>query len=624
MSPSPYPKVSFLDITRYFWKGARFYRGSLIFLILTVVVVNIVGTIIPVFYKQFFDTITGAINPQSIASKLVQIIIIIAFLHGVLWILYRAFSFVNSNFQAKVMARLRQQSYDYLLGHSYGFFTSHFSGALVQKVNRFARSFERLSDRIIWDMLSLAVKVFSIMVVVFFMNRWVALVIFIWALIFILFNILFSMWKIRYDIKVAEIDSRTTGYLADTLTNQNTISLFGGTIYESAGFRKVTNDQASITLFNWNLTNYIEAGQSLLGFSIEFLLFYFAIRYWQDGLVTVGFFVLLQAYLISLLDQLWGFTRIIRDIYQAYADAKEMVELLLLPHEITDAPDAHVLEVRNGNITFDHASFQFHKSRMVLQDITTTIRAGEKVALIGPSGAGKTTFVRLILRLYGLTSGKILIDGHDIAKVTQESLRKYVSLVPQDPILFHRTLAENIAYGKRDATRAEIEHAAQLAHCDEFIAQLPLGLDTYVGERGVKLSGGERQRIAIARAILKNAPILILDEATSSLDSHSEILIQDALEKLMKGKTVIVIAHRLSTIQKMDRIIVVDQGQIIEEGSHRSLLRKKKSLYRKLWKIQAGGFLKETMNAETADQEIVNEENILKDLSDLATEEDEA
>ena len=301
-----------------------------------------------------------------------------------------------------------------------------------------------------------------------------------------------------------------------------------------------------------------------------------------------------------MVDQLWNFTRVIRQAYQAYADAKEMVEILLLPHEIKDAPEAKELIMgknlpagRQGEINFQDLTFAFNETRQVLKSINLIIKSGEKVALVGSSGAGKTTFVRLLLRLYSPTSGKILIDGTDISEVTQESLRKNVSLVPQDPILFHRTLAENIGYGKRDAARKEIEVVAKLAHCDEFVKNLPQGFETYVGERGIKLSGGERQRVAIARAILKNAPILVLDEATSSLDSHSEMLIQDALATLMSGKTVIVIAHRLSTIQKMDRIIVVDNGNILEEGSHNDLLSKEGSLYRKLWELQAGGFLKE-------------------------------
>jgi ABC-type multidrug transport system fused ATPase/permease subunit len=227
------------------------------------------------------------------------------------------------------------------------------------------------------------------------------------------------------------------------------------------------------------------------------------------------------------------------------------------------------------------------------------IPGGQKVALVGPSGAGKTTFVRLLLRLFDVKGGSITVDGQDISDATLDSLHRAIALVPQDPVLFHRTLLENIRYGRSDATDEEVYEAARLAHCDEFIDAFPEKYATYVGERGVKLSGGERQRIAIARAILKDAPILILDEATSSLDSRSEFLIQDALDSLMKGKTAIVIAHRLSTIRKMDRILVIEGGAIKEDGSHDELLKKPESLYRKLWELQAGGFMLDE-NSESA------------------------
>ncbi|OGZ62523.1 MAG: hypothetical protein A3C58_01900 [Candidatus Staskawiczbacteria bacterium RIFCSPHIGHO2_02_FULL_34_10] len=593
-----YPKVGFWDISKAFWQGIRLQKWSLFFLLFLVVLINIVSVIIPLFYKQFFDVITLNQDKDIIAQSLIGIIIKIAIFHGVIWLLYRLYAFCNSNFQANTMARLKQQAYDYLMKHSYGFFTNNFTGSLVQKVNRFARSFERIADKVFWDMLSLAIRVIAIIAIVYFINTLVALVILIWAIIFIVFNVLFSIWKIKYDLKVAEIDSKSTAYLADTITNQNTVSLFSKFNFESKGYKNITNQQASITKFNWNLSAFIEAVQALLGFAIEFLLFYFTIKYWKQGLVTVGFFVLLQAYLIKMMDDLWGFTRMIRDVYSAYADAKEMVEIMKLPHEITDAPIAKELKVKDGKIQFSRLQFSFNKTRKVLKNINLVINPGEKVAIIGPSGAGKTTFVKLLLRLYSPTSGQILIDSQDIQMITQDSLRKNISLVPQDPILFHRTLAENIGYGKPDALKREIEKVAKLAHCDEFIKNLSFGLETFVGERGIKLSGGERQRVAIARAILKNAPILILDEATSSLDSHSEMLIQDALNTLMAGKTTIVIAHRLSTIQKMDRIIVIDNGKIIEQGSHSELLSNENSLYKKLWSLQAGGFLTESSEDE--------------------------
>jgi len=588
-----YPEVKLKNVLGAFWKGIRPKKWLFFSVVASIILANIVIVIVPIFYKQFFDIISSGGDAGAIAKQLLAIIIYIAGINGVFWLFYRLATLANINFQPAVIANLKQQAYDYLMEHSYSFFVNNFAGSLVQRVNRFARAFERLSDRLTWDLLPLVVRTISILVVVLFINKWIALVIFVWAVVFLTFNITFSRWKLKYDIRAAEMDSKATGYLSDTITNQNTIQLFSGLKFESAGYKKVTSEQSAATKFAWSLDAVIEAGQSFLSFVIEFVLFFYAIKYWEQGLITIGVFVLLQAYVLNIINQLWGFTRLVRDVYQGYADSKEMVEIMLLPHEIIDIPTAKKLLAEQGQIKFEDLTFSFNQTRKVLEDIDLIINPGEKVALIGPSGAGKTTFVRLLLRLYSPTSGKILIDGQDIAQATQESLRKNISMVPQDPILFHRTLAENIAYGKRDATRQEIGHAATLAHCDEFIKDMPFGLETYVGERGIKLSGGERQRVAIARAILKNAPILVLDEATSSLDSNSEMLIQDALSNLMKGKTTIVIAHRLSTIQKMDRIIVIDGGKIVEQGSHQKLLANENSLYKKLWTLQAGGFLKQ-------------------------------
>lgn len=585
-----YPEVKLKHVLGAFWNGAKPEKRFLFGSVSTIILANIITIAVPIFYKKFFDVVSVGGETAMVAESLFKIIIEIAILNGFMWLSYRIFTFCLNRYEMNGIAHLKQQAYDYMIEHSYSFFANNFTGSLVQRVNRFARAFETFNDRLIFDVLPLLVRVILIVGVVYFINKWFALIIFIWMSAFLMFNIIFSIWKVKYDIKVAEIDSKTTGYLADTITNQNTIQLFSGKRFESLGFKKTTQEQAKTAIFSWDLNAVIEAVQSFLGFLIEFLLFYFAIYYWQQGLVTIGVFVLLQVYVLVLIDQLWGFTKVIRKLYEAYADAKEMVEILLLPHEIQDIPTAKELKVEKGEIKFEELSFNFNETRKVLNSVDLMIKPGEKVALVGPSGAGKTTFVRLLLRLYSPTSGKILIDDQDISEATQESLRKNISMVPQDPILFHRTLADNIAYGKRDASKKEIENAAKLAHCDDFIKELPQGMETYVGERGVKLSGGERQRVAIARAILKDAPILVLDEATSSLDSSSEMLIQDALANLMKNRTTIVIAHRLSTIQKMDKIVVIDEGKIIEQGNHKELLGKKDSLYKKLWELQAGGF----------------------------------
>ena len=588
-----YPEVKIKDVFMAFWRGVRSQKWMLGLIILTTIAAAAFGASTPIFYKKFFDTISVSGDSAQIAKALVGIIIQIFWLQLAMFACYRIASFATVSFESKSIARLKQQVYEYLIDHSYGFFADNFSGSLVQKVNRFARAFEQLADRILWDILPLFTKLFLIFAILFFYNQLIAWIVLAWVFVFLLTSFLFAIWKLKYDIAVAESDSRTTAYLADTITNQNTIQLFAAKKIEVAGFKNVTNEQAKKYMVSWNLSTLIDAVQAGFNIILQFSLFFFAIIFWQKGMVSLGIFAMIQSYVFTIIDNTWGFSRVIRNIYQSYADAKEMVEILLLPHEIKDAPLAKELIVKAGEIKFENLDFNFNETRQVLKNINLEIKPGEKVALVGPSGAGKTTFVRLLLRFYSTTAGRILIDGQDISEIAQESLRKNISLVPQDPILFHRTLAENIAYGKNDAKMSDIEAAAKLAHCDDFIAKLPYKFDTFVGERGIKLSGGERQRVAIARAILKNAPILILDEATSSLDSRSEALIQDALNNLMKDKTTIVIAHRLSTIQKMDRIVLIDGGKIVEAGTHQSLLKKKNSLYKKLWELQAGGFLKD-------------------------------
>jgi len=281
----------------------------------------------------------------------------------------------------------------------------------------------------------------------------------------------------------------------------------------------------------------------------------------------------------------------INNLQRSVNDMEELVAIHDEAIGIADAPDARPIDIKGGRIVFDHVTFHYGGHRAPLYDgLSVDIRAGERVGLVGRSGSGKTTFVKLVQRLYDVSGGKILIDGQDIAKATQQSLRSQIAIVQQDPILFHRSLAENIAYGRPGASMAAIEQAARLANAHEFILRLPKGYGTLVGERGVKLSGGERQRVALARAFLADAPVLILDEATSSLDSESEALIQQAMERLMKGRTSIVIAHRLSTVRSLDRILVFDRGEIVEQGPHASLAVRPDGIYRGLFERQATEF----------------------------------
>ncbi len=547
----------------------------------------------PLYLKKFFDTLSGATSPIAAVPVLIGIITTIFLLNLASVFCRRLGNHLDSYTFTTVSVGLRTRAFGYFIEHSHHFFSNNFTGSLVQRVNRLSRAFQTITDRLYYNIIPTAVRVVGIIIVLSVTFKILALVIGIWVIFLFFASYLSAQWKLKWSVLTAEADSRVSASLSDSLSNHSTIQLFSGHGTENRRIGGVVREHARLWMARWNVDMITDSIQALINISIQFAVFYVTIKYWGQGLVTIGTFVLAQAYIISLNEDLWQSSRLIRDMYESFADSKEAVEIMKLPHSVKDVTGAKPLVVDMGKIELRDVRFGFSEAKSTLNGISLDIKPGERVGLIGPSGAGKSTLVRLLLRLYDIQSGKIVIDGQDISEVTQGSLRDSISFVPQDPILFHRTLKENILYGRTDASDEQVVNAAKLAHCHEFISTFQYGYDTFVGERGIKLSGGERQRVAIARAILKNAPILVLDEATSSLDSHSEILIQDALDTLMKGKTVISIAHRLSTIRKMNRIVVIDHGQIIEQGSHDELIEKN-GLYARLWSLQSEGFIKDS------------------------------
>jgi len=576
------------ETLKIFWRHATKYKVAMFLLAFALVGAVGISTYIPFLYKGFFDTLVSG-EPDA-AAKLVAILLKILAFAFVMNVFWRIAGFTNDYFQPRVMSDILNSSFERLHLHSYRFFSNNFVGSLVRWVGRFERSFERIADEFYWHIGNTILHLVFILGVLFYRHWVLGVIILIWAIIHSSLVFLYARYKYKYDLKTENIDSDVTGRLADTITNNTNIKMFGGMTRENRSFQRWTNKLFKIRKFTWNLNSYGDAVQATLMFILEFLVFFYAVKLWQQGLLTVGDFALIQAYLISLFGKLWDLGRYIRDIYEGFARAEEMTEVYLADLEIEDLKDAKLLNIENGMIEFDRVAFGYQKAGAVLRNFSLRIRPGERVALIGPSGGGKSTIVKLLFRLFDIQGGRILIDDQNIAKVTQGSLRESIGLVPQDPILFHRSLLENIRYGKPTASKKEVIRAAKLAHAHEFISKFPQGYNTFVGERGIKLSGGERQRVAIARAILKDAPILVLDEATSSLDSESEALIQDALKKLMKGRTTIVVAHRLSTIMQMDRIVVIEDGKIKEQGKHAELVKARKGIYQKLWQIQAGGF----------------------------------
>ncbi len=585
-------KTTTLHTYRVFWQHARIYKFSL-FLIVGAVIGSGVGRIvIPLFYKRFFDTVFAAeTGSHAVVAELTGIIFVILAIECSGWIFHRIEELSLSFFQPRVTTDLASTCFQYLHRHSYGFFTEHFVGALVRKVNRMTDAFEGISDRLFGDILPIAVRMLAILLVLFPRNTTLGMLLLIWMVIYLVINYALTLYKLRYDRQAAEINSRVTAQLADTITNNVSIKAFSALQDERQSFHAVTDRQFRIWRFTQRLDASINGVQGGLIVTIEFVIFYAAIRFWNQGLLTIGDFALLQAYLIQVFERLWGFGRVIRRTYKHLADAEEMVTILNTPHEIIDKPGAKTLLTKKATVEFRNVSFYYHHTRPVLKGFNLTIPSGQKVGVVGLSGAGKSTLATLLLRFYEVASGGIFIDNQNITDVMQDSLRATIAYIPQEPVLFHRTLKENIRYGKRNANDAEVAHAARLAYCADFIERLPDTYDTYVGERGIRLSGGERQRVAIARAILKDAPILVLDEATSSLDSEAERAIQQALENLMRGRTTLVIAHRLSTIMRLDRIVVIHEGVIVEDGRHDELLEKPEGVYKKLWTLQAGGFI---------------------------------
>lgn len=577
---------------KVYWQHAWRYRSKVIILITAIVAGNLVDLYVPLLYKRFFDVLAG--HTADAASRLVNILLVVLVARLLSQIVWRAYWYTNSTFYARVMSDLLNTCFEYLQYHSYNFFNSNFAGSLVRQVNRFPKAFEEIADQVTLNIGQAVLRV-AVVLAILYWRQWVlAAIVLGWACVYTTFNIWFSRYKLKYDRERAAMDTKTTAHLADTVANNVNLKLFGGVPREVQSFYNITDELYRIRRFAWILGWRIETVQGLFAVFLEVGIFYEAIGLWQKGILTVGDFVLIQAYLLQIFWVLWDVGRYIRRLYESLADAAEMTEILHTPHEVADKPDAGQLVVRVGEIEFRKVAFRYHKEgRSVFTGFNLRVAPGEHVALIGPSGGGKSTITKLLFRFFDIQKGEILIDGENIADVTQESLRANIALVPQEPILFHRTLMENIRYARKSATDEEVMEAAKLAHCHEFISSFPEKYDTYVGERGVKLSGGERQRVAIARAILKDAPILVLDEATSSLDSASELLIQDALKNLMKGRTTIVIAHRLSTIIQMDRIVVIEHGKVVEEGKHEELLKAKQGTYQKLWKIQAGGFAAE-------------------------------
>lgn len=559
-----------------------------------------VGTSVtsPLLLKRFIDLITvHGVNASYLQAMLLTLGLYAFVVFGN-WVSVRLQMLAVTRLQARVSADLYNDAFSYLVRHSHDFFINNFAGTLTRKVGRYAHAFLQIFHNVIEGILPTFLFTVGVISVLFLENAYLGLGLLAWTVFFVTLSYFLTVWRYKYKLARATQDSRLTGTLSDAIGNHSAVTFFASETHEMKRVAGIVKAWYQATVRSWDSDVLVYGIQGFLTRAAQVGLLFVGFYLWWRGSITIGSLVLLQIYVISLIDQVGNITGNLRQLFDALSEADEMIQILEKPHAIRDVLDAQTLQAKSGGVVFDAVFFTFEGASSVLSDFSLTIEPRQRVALVGPSGAGKTTITKLLLRLHDVTGGSICIDGQDIREVTQKSLRKAIAFVPQESTLFHRTLRENIGYGNPNASMDEIIEAAKKAHCHEFIDALPQKYETHVGERGVKLSGGERQRVAIARAILKDAPILVLDEATSALDSESESLIQDALRVLMEGKTVIVIAHRLSTIMKMDRIIVIEGGKIVADGTHDELLSKG-GLYQKLWSIQAGSFIPDESSNKT-------------------------
>lgn len=579
----------------YFFGATKKYK-FLAFggLVTTPIVIFLRNILAPLLLAEMIQIISDGLRGEDLmlallpkAILLVGVTMLRCFVFGPLrlWCVWKM--------EIKAMYDLSCKAFETISTQSMRFHSDRFSGSLVSQTNKFVGAYERLMDEFFWNVFPVFLDL--IMIVIVLLPRAPLFVLGI-AIFVVFFMIISAIWFKKL-APIHEREARTsnkcTGQLADSVSNIVAVKSYAREKFESGRYARYQSEWFNAifeSLKQNTKRNYFfdSVGVALIALIAVFMI---GAQDWFG--VSVATLVLLVSYSQNIMGDLWSIHSIFKSLNRVFGDAKEMTEILEMEDDVVDAPNAKRLVVKKAEIDFNDITFKHKDAKEpIFKNFSLYIPSGLRVGLVGVSGSGKTTLTKLLLRFADVDVGEITIDGQDISKVTQKSLREAISYVPQESSLFHRSVFDNIAYGKLRASKEEVLRAARLANADEFIRKLPDGYETMVGERGVKLSGGQRQRIAIARAILKDAPILVLDEATSALDSESEALIQGALTNLMKGRTSIVVAHRLSTIAGLDKIVVLDDGKIVEQGSHEELL-KANGEYAKLWSRQSGAFLKE-------------------------------
>jgi ATP-binding cassette subfamily B protein len=576
-----------LHFIQHFLKPYKWYFFGLL---LTGVIFGIQEALLPYALKLIINSLAHYSGDKS---KILSVVAIPAGLFILFFSLesvnYRITDWLRLKMIPKIREDITLSMFSYLKKHSHHYFQVNFGGSLVNKI-------KDMSDGVVSILLKLdqtCTNVFGLIIATFAMflvNPLFAGILLGWAIVFVILSLFFTDHIRNKSYAFSTNQTKLAGSILDSIGNMINVRLFARENFEISLIKKATSQTAESDRTLQILILKMRALQDVTIILLMFLMLGGLIFMYEKGKVSIGDFAFVLTLSIAIFKSIWFLANQFVQFSEDSGKCMQAWTLIATKHGVVDVPNATPLLVTKGLIEFKKVCFRYNNRKQIFDNLEITIEPGSKTGLVGFSGSGKSTFVNLILRFFNVKSGKILIDGQDISKVTQESLRRSIAMIPQDTSLFHRSLMENIRYGRLDATDEEVMEASKRAHCHEFIIQLPEGYNTSVGERGVKISGGQRQRIAIARAMLKKAPILILDEATSALDSVTEKYIQDGLNLLMQSSTSIVIAHRLSTLAEMDQILVFSKGRIIEAGAHQDLIQAG-GYYAKLWEMQASGFL---------------------------------
>lgn len=578
-------------LPQFLWHFTKGHRHYLLGFIIVGIIWAINISLNPYALKLIIDAISESPSETESLFVTVSIPALFYILISIIYIcVFRVYDWLAIKTLPKMKIEITQKMFEYLLEHSYSYFQHNFSGSLSNKINDMSKNAVLVIIDLIDHFFARSLCLLIGAITMYLVHPYFALLLMTWTIIFIAVSLILSKKAQYYSEVFSQSRSLIIGKIVDSISNILNIKLFARQKYENHYLQRYLNDSADKDRkglwYLFKIKIFYSISITLLTIGMVWLLIYER----SKNHITVGDFALILTLNMFLIEEVKLFTEQLVPFSEELGICKQALSIITPKHEIVDLPNATELKITKGKIAFDKVHFKYKNGQDVFNNKSITIDPGQKVGLVGFSGSGKSTFVNLILRFFDIDSGNILIDDQDIKTVTRESLCSQISMIPQDPILFHRTLIENIRYGRLDATDEEIIEASKQAHCHEFIEKLHGKYEALVGERGIKLSGGQRQRIAIARAILKNAPILILDEATSALDSVTENYIQESLALLMERRTSIVIAHRLSTLFYMDRILVFHKGQIIEDGTHDELINLE-GHYANLWSMQAGGFI---------------------------------